>query len=161
MLAFYAYIILGIDYDSFSELGGTEHFQRALNVVNNAQQSGRGGWQQNESVRNRYWLSENFINSQMEEIRKGLYTYHRLSLDVFDASPDDARQNILNVLKDVKNVWNIYPNSILVISFLDAKSAELVNVFSDGNMQVRREAYDILSTIDPSKQEDYEQIVNN
>lgn len=158
MLAYYAYIILGMDYDSFSERGGDPYFQAALNVVNNAQSSNRPGWQTTGSTRNRYNLIENINNPQMSEMRKGLYRYHRFGLDLFDRTPDESRTTILNTLKAVRGVWQIYPSSILVISFFDAKSTELTNVFSEGNLAVRREAYDILSTID-AKRGTYEKII--
>ena len=160
MLAFYAYIVLGMDYDSFSELGGTPFFQRALTVVNNAQSSNRPGWQALGSNRNRYALIENLNNPQMTELRKNTYRYHRQALDTFDKTPDESRKIVLDVIKNVKNVWSIFPNSILVISFFDTKSTEIVNIFSDGNLSVRREAYDILNTIDP-KRKIYQKIISN
>jgi hypothetical protein len=158
MLAYYAYIILGLDYDTFSERGGDPYFQSALNVVNNAQSSNRPGWQTIGSTRNRYNLIDNINNPQMAEMRKSMYRYHRLGLDTFDKNPDQSRQIILNTIKAVRNVWQIYPSSILVISFLDAKSGELVNVFSDGNLAVRREAYDILTIVD-AKRGTYQKII--
>jgi len=160
MLAFYAYIVLGMDYDSFSDLGGTPYFQKALIVVNNAQSSNRPGWQALGSNRNRYALIENLNNPQMIELRKNTYRYHRQALDTFDKTPDQSRQIALDVLKNVKSVWTIYPNSIFVISFFDAKAPELVNIFSEGNLQVRREAYDILTSIDP-KRNIYQKIISN
>lgn len=150
ILAFYAYVIIGLDYDSFSELGGTPYFQRALNVVNSAQQSNRPGWQSQGSNRNRYWLQENLNNPQMIDLRKAIYSYHRLALDDFQKNPDQAREIILKGLKDIKKVRDINPNAILVISFFDAKSKELANIFSTGNIQIRRQAYDIVTVIDPS-----------
>lgn len=161
MLALYAYLIIGLDYDSFSELGGTPYFQRALNVVNNSQQSNRPGWQSQGSNRNRYWIVENLNNPQMTELRKVLYSYHRLGLDTFDQDPDKSRVTILNGLKEIKKIRNINPSSILVISFFDAKGKELANIFSDGNIQVRREAYDIITSIDPSNRSSYEKILQN
>jgi hypothetical protein len=158
MLAYYAYIIIGMDYDSFSEKGGDPYFQKALMVVNNAQSSGRPGWQSIGSSRNRYNLIENINNTQMTELRKSTYRYHRLGLDTFDKTPDESRQTILTILKNYKTVWQIYPNSIFIISFFDAKSNELVNIFSDGNMNVRREAYDLLTAIDP-KRNIYQKII--
>ncbi len=159
ILAFYAYIMLGLDYDSFSELGGTLYFQKALDVVNNAQQSNRPGWNALGSTRNRYWLSENLTNTQMVELRRGLYKYQRLALDTFSDDPDNSRKLIVEVLREFRKVRNVYPNSILVIAFLDAKSDELINIFSDGNLQVRREAYDILVAIDPTNSNEYERII--
>lgn len=159
MLAFYAYLIIGMDYDSFSELGGSPHFQKALTVVNNAQQANRPGWNALGSTRNRYWLIENLTNPQMQDIRKGIYKYHRLALDTYEEDRDKSRQQILEALKSIKKIRDIYPSSILVISFLDAKADELINIFSEGNIQVRREAFDILSAMDPSKRSEYEKII--
>ena len=162
MLALYAYVILGIDADTFSELGGTPYFQRAMTVVNNAQQSNRPGWQSiGSSNRSRYWIVENNNNPQMVDLRKSVYSYHRLALDTFDQDPDKSRKIILDGLKDVKKVRDINPNAILVVSFLDAKSKELANIFSSGNIQVRREAYDIITTIDPSNSATYEKMIQN
>lgn len=161
ILAFYAYIILGMDYDTFSELGGTPHFQRALQVVNNAQSSGRGGWQPQGSNRNRYWLIENLINPQFAEVRKALYAYHRLGLDTFETDSEKSREIILRGLREVKKARDINPNAILIVSFLDAKSKELVNIFSEGSLSVRREAYDLIIGIDPSNRSNYEKIIQN
>jgi hypothetical protein len=161
MLAFYAYLIIGLDYDSFSELGGSPYFQRALSVVNNAQQSNLPGWQAIGSNRNRYWIVENLNNPQMVDLRKAIYHYHRHGLDTFEANPDESRQVILNGLKDIKKVRDVNPNAILVVSFFDAKGKELANIFSDGNIQIRRQAYDIITAIDPSNRSNYEKIIQN
>ena len=160
MLAFYAYIIIGMDYDSFSELGGTPYFQKALMVVNNAQSSGRAGWQALSSSRNRYSLIESINNPQMLEMRKNTYKFHRLALDNFDKNPDQSRTVVLDVLKEVKKAWTINPTSISVITFFDSKSTEIVNILSSGNLGVRREAYDILTSIDP-KRTIYQKIISN
>ena len=161
MLAFYAYLIIGVDSDTFSELGGTTYFQRAMQVTNNAQQANRPGWQALGSNRNRYWIVENFNNAQMTDVRKALYSYHRLGLDTFDKDPDKSREIILKGLKDIKKVRDINPSAILVISFFDAKSKELGNIFSAGNIQVRREVYDIVTGIDPSNRSSYDKIISN
>jgi hypothetical protein len=160
MLAFYAYVVLGMDYDSFSELGGTTYIQKALTVVNNAQSSNRIGWDALSSNRNRYALVENLNNPQQVELRKNTYRFHRLALDTFDKTPDKSREIILDVLKNVKKVWTVYPSNIFVISFFDAKATELVNIFSEGSLSVRRESYDILTAIDP-KRNIYQKIISN
>lgn len=160
ILAYYAYIILALDYDSFGELGGSQFVQKALITMTNAQSSGRPGWAALGSSRSRYSLVENLNNPQMVDLRKNTYVYHRLSLDTFDKNPDQSREKILEVLKNIKRIWTIYPNSIAVISFFDTKSAELSKIFSDGNLNVRREAYDILTTVDP-KRDVYKAIIGN
>jgi len=161
MLAYYANIVIGLDYDSFGELGGTKHFQLANNIVTNATSSNRPGWTSLESIRNRFWLVENLLNQRMVEMRKNLYTYHRLGLDIFQEKPDEAQQNILNTLKSIQDVRRSNPQSILVIAFLDAKTDELVNIFSASDNQNKREAYNLLIEIDPSKREKYARIISN
>lgn len=159
MLAFYAYVILAMDYDSFGELGGNQFVQRAFTVVNNAQSSNRPGWAALGSTRSRYALLENLNNPQMVDLRKNSYTYHRIALDTFDKNPDQSRDKILEVLRNIKRIWNIYPSSISIISFFDTKSAELTKIFSEGNLNTRREAFDILSTVDP-KRNIYQSIIS-
>jgi hypothetical protein len=159
MLAFYAYVIIGADNDTFSELGGNASFQRALQVVNNAQSANRTGWQPMGSIRNRYWLVENYLNPQFVDIRRAMYRYHRLALDTFEKKPEQSREIIMKCLKDVKKARDINPNAIIVISFFDAKSKELANIFSDGALSVRREAYDLIIAMDPSNQSGYEKII--
>ena len=102
----------------------------------------------------------NLNNPQMVELRKNTYRYHRQALDTFEKTPDQSRTVVLNVLKNLKTVWTIYPNAIFVVSFFDTKANELVNIFSDGNLNVRREAYDILNSVDP-KRNIYQKIISN
>jgi hypothetical protein len=159
MLSFYAYIIIGLDRDTFSNLGGNDFYNKALNIANLAQQSESSGWQPFDSNRNRYWLIENLTNNQLQGIREGLYAYHRMALDRFITDPEDARIQILNVLKEIEEVKDLYTNSILIISFFDAKTNELINIFKEGNIQVRRDAYNILTKVDPTNTERYKEIV--
>lgn len=160
LLAYYAYIALGMDYDSFSPLGGSEFYEKALNVVNNAQQG--NGWGQFQNRRNRYWLLENLsINNQYEPVREAIYTYHRQGLDLMRSTPEKTRTNVLQALKDIQQVNRTLPNAILIISFLDAKSDELLNIFSDGPMNIRREAYNELLKLDPTRRSKYQKIVQN
>jgi hypothetical protein len=161
MLAFYAYIIIGIDNDSFAEFGGDTQFKKALDIVNLAQQSESGGWQAFESNRNRYWLSENFTNQDLRPIRKGLYTYHRLALDIFETKPDEARTLIVSVLKDIQAANRRIPNSILKIAFFDAKKNELARIFEKGDPATRREAYNILIDLNPTNTENYKSIIGS
>ena len=140
LLAFYAYIALGMDYDSFSSLGGDKYYESAINIVNNAQNSGRTGWGQFQSRRNRYWLIENLIiNNQYQPVREAIYEYHRMGLDQFQEVPDESRKAFLEAIKNLQQVNRIIPNSILIIAFLDAKNDEITNIFSQGDMSVRRE----------------------
>ena len=110
MLAFYAYIIIGMDYDSFEELGGDVYFQRAWQVVINAQQTGFQGWEQFNSIRNRYWLAENLLANEMEPIRRAYYKYHRLGLDLLGEKPEEARDAILESIGLVQRANNTRPS---------------------------------------------------
>ncbi len=161
MLAFYAYTIIGLDYDTFSSLGGDPYFQKALNIVNLAQSFNYSGWKSLEGNRNRYWLITNIMDQQFRPIREGLYTYHRLALDVFTEKPDDARKEVLEVLKNIQKANRLSPNSILKIAFFDAKKDELINIFSKGDPKTRRDAYNILVNIDPKNTESYKSITEN
>ncbi|MCC5930700.1 MAG: DUF4835 family protein [Cyclobacteriaceae bacterium] len=161
MLAFYAYAILGMDYDSFSELGGTPYFNKCLEIVNLAQTSNMPGWQQFDSNRNRYWLTQNLLDNQMEDLRKGIYRYHRHGLDLFLEKPEDARKEVLDLLKNIRSINKLRPNSIAIISFLDAKADEIINIFKQGDMSVRREAFTILSEVNPPNTEKYRAIIGN
>ena len=160
MLAYYANIIIGLDYDSFGELSGTRYFQLANNIVTNATTSNRPGWTALESIRNRFWLVENLLNQRMVEMRKNVYTYHRLGLDIYQEKPDEAQRNILTTLRSIQDVRSTNPQSILVIAFLDAKTDELVNIFSTASTQSKRDAYNLLVEIDPSKRDKYARIIN-
>jgi hypothetical protein len=161
MLAFYAYIIIGLDKDTFEEFGGEEQFKKALDIVNLAQQSNQTGWQAFQSNRNRYWLSENLTNQDLRLIRKGLYSYHRLAMDQFETKQDESRVLIVNVLKDIEIANRNIPNSILKISFFDAKKNELAKIFEKGNTTTKREAYNLLQALDPSNTEKYKSIIGN
>ena len=159
LLAYYAYLIIGFDYDSFEKMGGDTYFNKAWQVVNSAQQSGYTGWDQFNSIRNRYWLAENIINAQLRPLRESIYEYHRQGMDVLIDKPDDARKAMLNTLKEIQKINKIKPRSILTISFMDAKSKEISNIFSDGNLSERREVYAILQEIDPSRGKEYDKII--
>ncbi len=161
MLAFYAYIIIGLDKDTFEEFGGEEQFKKALDIVNLAQQTSKSGWQAFQSNRNRYWLSENLTNQDLRPIRKGLYTYHRLAMDQFETKQDESRTLVVNVLKDIQAANRNIPNSILKIAFFDAKKNELAKIFEKGNPATKKEAYTILMAVDPSNTEKYRSIIGN
>ncbi|WPP52479.1 type IX secretion system protein PorD [Catalinimonas niigatensis] len=161
LLAYYAYIILGMDYDSFSKLGGQEYFEKAQLIVTNAQQQGGEGWDQfgSNRRRNRYWLAENFINPQMIPVREGIYNYHRKGLDTFLENEEESRQNMLNAIKEIQKVSKIFPQSILLISFFDAKNDEIISTYSKGGTQIRRDAYNALVEINPTMVDDYSVII--
>ena len=161
MLAFYAFMILGIDYDSFALLGGNPHYVRALDIVNLAQATSVKGWQPVDSNRNRYWLITNYVNKQMEEYRRQLYYYHRLGLDVYQEKPKEAHANALALLEAISEIEKFNPNSILKISFFVAKREEIINIFKKAAPAQKREAYNICSRVEPNKTDRYREILQN
>jgi hypothetical protein len=162
LLSFYAYIILGMDYDSFGELAGTPLYQKAFTIVQTAQQSGGAGWQQfDNNRRSRYNLLDDLLNPQMEELRKGLYLYHRQGLDKFVSEQEEGRKSILEALKGIKMANDAKPQSNLVSTFFDSKNDEIINIFKEGDMEIRREAYNLLTNMNPSDRDKYQAIVRN
>jgi len=125
MLAYYVYIILGMDYDSYSLRGGDPYFQKAWNIVNNAPE-GRdiSGWKQFDGLRNRYFLAENINNSRFALMHDALYSYYRGGLDNFYDNEEAGRNGILNCLNSLNRINTENPNSMLVQFFFQGKSTE-------------------------------------
>lgn len=161
LLAFYAYIAIGIDYDSFSPRGGDSFFEIANNIVSNAQQSPRPGWNQNPSDRrNRYWLTNDLYSSQaMVAVRDAYYLYHRQGMDQLTVKPEEAYNNILEAIRKVSEANRTQPNSILTITFMDAKSDEISKILSNASLEIRTEAVKILLQVDPNNARKYNDIL--
>jgi len=162
MLAFYAYIILAIDYDSFSKQGGNPYIQRAFQLTNIAQGANGGGsigWRSGGDVRNRFALIDNLMNQQMLPVRDGIYNYHRLGLDTFTENPVAARKQIMSVLTAIQQVSRIAATSVYINSFFDAKSDELYKVLAEASKEDRQKAFTMLSQLDPAKTEVYRKLL--
>ncbi|MFV0266733.1 MAG: DUF4835 family protein [Draconibacterium sp.] len=158
ILAYYAYIILGFDYDTFSAEGGTEFFQKAQSIVNNSQNARERGWKSFESERNRYWLTENILNKSYSSFRSCMYSYHRDGLDIMSDRVEEGRANIANSLRDIQKVFRRRPSTYILQIFFDAKADELVNVFSKSFPDERSRVLAILNEVDPSNGSKYEKI---
>ncbi|WP_341225423.1 DUF4835 family protein [uncultured Arcticibacterium sp.] len=159
MAAYYSLMALAVDYDSFSELGGSSYVERLFNLVN-ISSAGGGGWSQSQnSKRNRYFLVENLQNQQMSQFRESFYKYHRLVLDDFGREPEKGREEILKILEIIQNIVTLRPNSVLINAFFDAKAQELVNIFSEGDSKEKQKAFLLLSGLDPDKTEVYRKII--
>lgn len=162
LLAFYANVILAVDYDSFSKQGGNPFIQRAYTVTNLAQQgSPNSAWQTGGDRRNRYWLIENLQNQQLLPFRDSFYTYHRLGLDAFAVNPVQVRKQTLALLTTIRTIGLQLPNSVLINSFFDAKGQELYNILYEGTSTERKQAFDLLSYLDPAKTEYYRKLVTD
>ncbi|MBD2755401.1 type IX secretion system protein PorD [Spirosoma validum] len=160
LLAFYANVILAVDYDTFSKQGGNLFIQRAYAITNLAQQgSPNAAWQTGGDRRNRFWLIENLQNQQLLPFRDGLYTYHRLGLDAFAVNPVQVRKQTLALLSTIRTIGLQLPNSVLINSFFDAKSQELYNILYEGTPAERKQAFDLLAYLDPAKTESYRKLI--
>jgi hypothetical protein len=158
IMAFYAYVALAVDYDSFSKAGGTAYIQKAYNVVNLAQSSGDNGWDAKD-VRNRYALAENLQNQQMMPLREAFYTYHRLVMDNFVNEPDEARRQVINILNDIKTVNLLKPGAVFTNSFFDTKGDEIINIFLEASKDDRQKVYNLLVNLDPTKTDNYKRLL--
>ena len=163
LLAFYAHIALGMDYDSFQSRGGDDFFEIANDIVTNAQQSGRQGWGQTTSDRrNRYWLiNDIYISSVFSKIRDAYYLYHRQGLDILQIQPDQAYQNILESIRILADANKSQPNGIFTISFMDAKSDEISQILKNAPLDIRTEAVELLLEVDPNNAKKYSDLLKS
>lgn len=160
ILAYYAYIIIGMDYDSFSLEGGSEFYRKAEDVVNYAQNAAETGWKSFDSKRkNRYWLVENLLNEKYSPAREFLYTYHRKGLDVMVDKTDEGRAVISESLKLLEKAAKTDSRSILMRMIFTAKSDEFVDIFSKSFGAEKNRVYELLKKIDPSNSSKYQKIV--
>jgi hypothetical protein len=163
ILAFYAYFILGIDYDTFSLLGGTPYFNNAERIVLNAQNAAETGWKpmDNISHKNRYWLVKDMIDTDYEPVRAFNYRYHRLGLDVMDEKIAEGRAEITNSLELLQQVYRRRPDPYMYLLRLvfDSKVDEIVNVYTESYPEERNRAYDILVEVDKPNANKYKAIM--
>ena len=145
--------------DSYSRLGGTPYFLAAENIVNSAQGADLTGWKAFESTKNRYALVNNLTDEAFKKFREYVYEYHRLGLDDMTSNAINARGKIAEGLPLIREANRARPSAIIISSFMDAKSDELINIFSKGNQKEKTDAVEILSDINPSQASRYEKIL--
>ncbi len=155
VMAYYAYMIVGMDYDSFSKLGGTPYFQAAQNVVTIAQSASYKGWKAFDGNINRYWLAENMNNKAYTPLREFMYTYHRNGLDEMADNSTKGRKAISDVLPSLSQVDRTRLGSMFPLIFFTAKSDELVSILSKADSREKNDAINILSQIDPANGNKY------
>lgn len=156
LLAFYAYIITGLDYDTFSKNGGTPYFNKAQLVVNNAQNAPNKGWKAFENLRNRFWLSENLLSRTYAPVRESFYEYHREGLDVMSGNKQKGEKAIQGILPKLQKIDKQKQGSMLPQLFFTAKADELIQILSNSSPQERMKAYNLLAEIDPSNVSKYD-----
>lgn len=158
VLAFYAYVILAVDYDSFSPLGGTEYWKNAQMIVNSAQVSEEMGWKSSDGTRNRYIFIDNIMNQMYQPIRDTYYSYHRKGLDLMYDKAEDGRAAILQSIDNLKEVNKNRPGSMNMQMFFETKNQEIVNIFMEATDDEKNKLLDILNIIDAADQNIYSKI---
>lgn len=160
LLAYFAYIVIGLDYDSFSKEGGKNYYQLAQQVGQNAVQGGLKGWNQFDGTNTRFFLLENIMSAQFTSFRESLYDYHRKGLDTYTEKPDDTRTYLLEVLRKLKVAFEQRPTSIFVKTFIDMKAPEFIKILKEGNRpEQKQEAYTLLIAIDPQNTDAYGELI--
>lgn len=155
IFAYYIYIIMGMDYDTFSLYGGEPHYLTAQQIVNNAQNTslaGMGGWKPSgdDKNRSRFWLMENVLSPRLRSYRSALYTYHRKGMDLMPSNTEQARAGILLALEDLDKAGVAYINSMAVQLFIKAKVDELVEIWKLGTRPQKERVVQIINRLDPA-----------
>lgn len=160
VMAYYAYLIIGYDMDSYARLGGTPAFQAAESIVNAAQGGDLGkGWKAFESNRNRYALISNLLDEAFKKYRNFFYDYHRLGLDVMSENMENGRARIADGISVLRDANRARPSAIAISSFLDAKNDELINIFSKSPTKEKESVVQILTDVNPTLTTRYETIL--
>lgn len=151
VLSFYVYVILGLDYDSFSLYGGEPYFLAAQDIVNTVPQgiaASSPGWRSTDGNRNRFWIVENMLSPRIRPFREAMYAYHRLALDIMAQDVAKGRALLSESLENVLKTNQAYPNSMAIQMFINAKSQEIMEIFKLGSAQEKEQVVRVMSRID-------------
>ena len=157
-IAYYAYTILGLDYNSFALRGGDPFFLKAQQIVNNAPE-GRdiNGWKAFDGLRNRYWLNENLTNNRYTIVHDAFYSYYRLGMDLLYENEAAGRTGILNTIGQFNTLNNDIPNTMIVQFFFQGKATELIRIFKKGTPEEKQKAQEMLVKLDIANSNRYRQ----
>ena len=158
LLAYYVNLAIGLGFDSFGELGGSPYFAKAQSIV--AMMTNKPGWNQadGKGIRNRFYLAENLNNPRFKELRLLNYNYHRRGMDLFSENPEQARKNITEILKSLKESQALFQNSLLQKTFFSTKWPELVEIYKGATVPEKTAMAKFLSDMDPTNSQRYEKI---
>ena len=163
ILAFYAYYILGLDYDTFSLFGGTSYFESAERIVINAQNAAESGWKPLDDLahKSRYWLAKDMLDTDYEPLREFNYRYHRLGLDLMDEKVAEGRAEITNSLELIQNIFRKRPDPYMYLLRLvfDSKVDELISLYTESYPEERNRAHAILVEVDKTNTTKYKAIL--
>ncbi|SDY09754.1 type IX secretion system protein PorD [Hymenobacter psychrophilus] len=164
LLSFYAYLMIGLDQDSFAPLSGGPYYDRARQILTNAASQNitnesDPGWK-DESSNNRYWLLNNLQDPQLQAFRSGMYAYYRQGLDIFITQPEEARTNMYKALQEVQKAVQRRPGTLFARSFFQTKADEISNVFrTSPDQQQKIDLVTLLTETDPTNSSKYETIL--
>ncbi len=158
LLAYYVNLAIGLDFDSYGELGGSPYFAKAQSIV--AMMTNKPGWNQadGKGIRNRFYLAENLNNPRFKDLRLLTYNYHRKGMDLFSENPEQARKNITEILKTLKESQTIFQNSLLQKTFFSTKWPELIEIYKGATVPEKTAMAKFLSDMDPTNSQRYEKI---
>jgi hypothetical protein len=158
IFAYYIYIILGMDFDSFSPAAGEPYYKKALFIVNNAPQARNiSGWTQFDGLRNRWWLTENLLNTRYTLMHDAIYQYYRKGLDYYYENEQQARTEMMNTLNTLFTFNSNFPNTMVMQFFMQSKADELIQIFQKATPDQKTRAVEILQKIDLSNASKYKE----
>ncbi|MBQ9230374.1 MAG: DUF4835 family protein [Prevotella sp.] len=161
LFAYYAYLLIGLDLDSFSPLGGTDVLQRCLNLVNNTQNLGFTGWKAFETSRNRFAIINDYLDEALKPMRQLQYDYYRTGLDEMSNNAERGRANITTALQNLKEAHENKPLSLLPQIWTDYKRDELASIYhGKGTQKEKEQVYELLFSINASQSNAWEKIKN-
>lgn len=157
VIAYYIYVVLGYDHDTFGLKSGTPYFEKAQTIVGNSQNQGFPGWDSFGGNRNRYWLVDNMLSPAFDNFRSCLYMYHRQGLDLMHKSAQirTAKNNIKNALLSLEKVQDQRRGSMVMAMWFDAKKSEIIKIFNGGISLGVGELKELLKELDGSNSSDY------
>lgn len=160
VLAYYIYMILGYDYDSFSMEGGTAYFNKADQILNICQSAPESGWKapDGDGSNNRFWLIQNTLQPQFSSLRKTLYNYHINGLDQCFLNRDTCLSNITSSISDLMEIHRSRPSSLNMQLFFNAKSEELIKIYLPTSKETKNKLYNLMSQLDPSRIKAYNKL---
>ncbi len=164
LLGYYAYLVIGIDHDTFARLGGTPYYDLARNVVNySANQTNTNeadeGWRGSGS-RERHFLLDNLLDPQLEAFRTGLYGYYRLGMDIFIEKPEEARTAVMAALTGLQQAATTRPGTLFARAFFDAKADEIANIFrTSPDQSMKQQLVAMLTDVDPTNSAKYQSVL--
>jgi hypothetical protein len=158
VLAFYIYMILGYDYDSFSLEGGSSYFNKADQIVSICQSASEPGWKSNDGSNSRFWLIQNTLQPQFNPLRKCYYNYHINGLDRCFNDRDKCLESISSSITDLMEIHKSRPSSINMQMFFNAKSDELIKIYQPADKALKLKIFNLLAQVDPSRIKKYNKL---